>query len=168
MDTGAKKRKRSLVKDFCVNCGKDNGNGYGHLVQYCGFPGGKFYKPEDPLAGRKIACKQKFNDEAKAKSESKKMGQITMMATADAKDRQIEDLQRTVEELQGQFQSMSKAIKGIDEKLAKFRVIKGKGKGNGKGQQQSQSQSQTPSQSQRQVQHAQPSYHYPHSQPWDY
>jgi hypothetical protein len=176
MDTGAKKRKRSLVKDYCANCGKDGGNGLGHLVQYCGFPGGKFYKHEDPVAGRKLACRAKFNDEAKAKAESKEMDQISMLAAAESKEKQVQDLQRKVEDLEGKMQSMAKALQRLDEKYDKrtaglmARIVKGKGKGKGQAQpSQSQSpspsQSQIPSQSQRPVVHyAQPTYVY--SQPW--
>jgi hypothetical protein len=148
MDTGAKKRKRSSVKEFCTNCGKDGGNGKGHLVQYCGFVGGRFYNPSAPEEGQKKACKQKFED-IKA---MKKGEQVAMIAATGAKEQQteekmeamakeIKDLKKSVQKLM-QFKQHFTAFyqETIKEKGKVKDKGKGKVKGKGKGQLQSQSQ----------------------------
>ena len=102
MSTGGK-RKRSSINEVCTNCERDNGNGVGHILEYCGFPGGKFYNAEDPEKGKKDACKQKRTDAAA----SKKSEQIAMLAVAESKENQIEVMAKKIEELEKQVKELN-------------------------------------------------------------
>jgi hypothetical protein len=116
MSTGGK-RKRSCLNEVCSNCKRDNGNGVGHILEYCGFPGGKFYNHSDPDEGKRNACKQKRMDAAK----SKKSEHISMLAASEAKDHQVEDLQRTVGAMAKEIEELKKNVKSLNTFVSCFR-----------------------------------------------
>jgi hypothetical protein len=163
MSSGGAKRKRSSLKEDCSNCGKAGLCSTGHILQYCGFPGGKFYNASDPEAGRRGACKQKRTDAAA----SKKSEQIAMLAVAESKENQIEVMAKKIEELEKQVKELNAFVVSFrharTERQRKIVTpssgwVQGSsgwewhGKGKGKGQQQ-----QSQSQSQGQLRHQLPS-----------